>query len=92
MAVRREKGRELADAVCGMAVAWGSAERGHYVHEAALENLRILEGTRAARGRGLNKRLNIPSINFKRCKISTNSMVGRWPHSFLSTPPPLRQA
>lgn len=33
------------------------------------------------RGRGLNKRLNIPSINFKRCKISANSMVGRWSRS-----------
>lgn len=81
-----KRGREFADVVCGMAVAWRGAERGHYVHEAALENLRIQEGTRAARGRGLNKRLNIPSINFKRCKISANSMVGRWSHSFLSTP------
>lgn len=70
--------------VCGTAVAW----RGHYVHEASLENLRILEGTRAACGRGLNKRLNIPSINFKRCKISANSKVGRWFHSFLCTPLP----
>lgn len=76
--VRRKEGREFAVAVCGTAVAWRSAKRGHYVYEAALENLRILEGTRAARGRGLNKRLNIPSINFKRCKISANSMVGRW--------------
>lgn len=33
--------------------------------------------------RGLNKRLNIPSINFKRCKISANSMVGGGCHSFL---------
>lgn len=79
---------------CGM--AWRSAERGHYVHEAALENLGILRtaggrGSEEERGHergrstcGLNKRLNIPSINFKRCKISANSMVGGGCHSFLS--------
>lgn len=62
---------------CG--VAWGRSARGGIItfQYAALENLRILEATRAARERGLNKRLNIPSINFKRCKISANSMVDR---------------
>jgi len=51
----------------------------------------LSEGTReAARGRGLNKRLNIPSINFKRCKISANSMVGAIPPCPPARPPALR--
>lgn len=92
----KEKARESLR--CGVVccdVVWHGmekrGERGHYVHEAALENLRISwareggsggEATRPARSRSLNKRLNIPSINFKRCKISANSMVGGC-HSFL---------
>jgi len=85
---KREKVRHRRGMACR-----GEARRGVITSTMPGKLTDLSEGTReAARGRGLNKRLNIPSINFKRCKISANSMVGAIPVCLAlpSCPPALR--